>query len=163
MTRRDVALVAAFEHGMAGDQLAGLVDLDFVGERLHLEDAPPGGVGHAVVVAADADHALVGDPPLEPENRAERHQGQGLELGLLLGEGGGDDPPRGGVDPRVGDRVEPVAQLGVQVVEVLERAGEEEVLADVAVRPLDLALGLGGRGGRPGGGSRGGGSTSARL
>ncbi len=47
------------------------------------------------------------------------------------------------MDPRVGDRVEPVAQLGIQVVEVLERAGEEEVLADVAVRPLDLALGLG--------------------
>jgi hypothetical protein len=34
-------------------------------------------------------------------------------------------------------------QLGVQVVEVLERAGEEEVLADVAVRPLHLAFGLG--------------------
>ena len=62
---------------------------------------------------------------------------------LLLGEGLSDDPPGGRVDPRVGDRVEPVAQLGVQVVEVLERAGKEEVLADVAVRPLDLALGLG--------------------
>jgi hypothetical protein len=47
------------------------------------------------------------------------------------------------VDPRIGDRVEPLAQLGVQVVEVAERTGEEEVLADVAVRPLDLALGLG--------------------
>jgi len=34
MTGRDAALVAAFEHGMAGDQLAGLVDLDLVGERL---------------------------------------------------------------------------------------------------------------------------------
>ena len=143
MTRRDAALVAAFEHGMAGDQLAGLEDLDLVGERMHLEDTPAGGVGHAVVVAADADHALMGDAPLEPENRAERHQRQGLELRLLLGEGLGDDPAGGGVDPRVGDRVEPVAELGVQVVEVLERAGEEEVLADVAVRPLDLALGLG--------------------
>jgi hypothetical protein len=62
---------------------------------------------------------------------------------LLLGEGLIDDPPGGRVDPRVGDRVEPVAQLGVEVVEVLERAGKEEVLADVAVRPLDLAFGLG--------------------
>jgi hypothetical protein len=62
---------------------------------------------------------------------------------LLLGEGLIDDPPGGRVDPRVGHRVEPVAQLGVEVVEVLERAGKEEVLADVAVRPLDLALGLG--------------------
>jgi hypothetical protein len=85
----------------------------------------------------------MGDPPLEPENRAERRQRQRLELGLLLGEGRGDDAAGGSVDPRVGDRVEPMAQLGVQVVEVLERAGEEEVLADVAVRPLDLALGLG--------------------
>jgi hypothetical protein len=83
------------------------------------------------------------DPPLEPENRAERHQGQWLELRLLLGEGLGDDPAGGGVDAWVGDRVEPVAELGVEIVEVLERAGQEEVLADIAVRPLDLALGLG--------------------
>ena len=45
--------------------------------------------------------------------------------------------------PRIGDRVEPVAQLGVEIVEIAEAAGEEEVLADVAERPLDLALGLG--------------------
>ena len=38
MTGRDAALVAAFEHRMAGDQLAGLEDLDLIGERLHLED-----------------------------------------------------------------------------------------------------------------------------
>ena len=31
----------------------------------------------------------------------------------------------------------------VQVVEIAEGAGQEEVLADVAERPLDLALGLG--------------------
>jgi hypothetical protein len=80
------------------------------------------------------------DPPFEPEDGTERHQRQRLESRLLLGEGLIDDPPCGRVDPRVGDRVEPVAQLGVEVVEVLERAGEEEVLADVAVRPLDLAL-----------------------
>ena len=123
--------------------MAGLEDLDLVGERMHLEDASAGGVGHAVEVAADADHALVGDAPFEPEDRAERHQRQRLEMRLLLGEGLIDDPPGGGMDPRIGDRVEPVAQLGVQIVEVLERAGEEEVLADVAVRPLDLALGLG--------------------
>ena len=60
MTGRDAALVAAFEHGMAGDQLAGFVDPDLIGERMHLEDTPAGGVGHAVGVAADADRALVG-------------------------------------------------------------------------------------------------------
>ena len=31
-------------------------------------------------------------------------------------------------------------QLGVEVVDVLERAGQEEVLPDVAVLPLDLPL-----------------------
>src|ERR671910_1208536 len=84
-----------------------------------------------------------GQAPFEPENRAERHQWQRLQLRLLLGKGLGDDPPGGGVGSRVGDRIEPMAELGVQVVEVLERAGEEEVLSDIAVRPLDLALGLG--------------------
>ena len=143
MPRRHAALVAAFEHGMAGDQLAVLEDPDLVGERVHLQDASAGGVGHAVEVAADADHALVGDAPLEPEDRAEGHQRQRLEMRLLLGESLVDDPPGGRVDPRVGDRIEPVAQLRVQVVEVAERAGEEEVLADVAERPLDFALGLG--------------------
>ena len=52
MTRRDAALVRPSSR-VAGDQLA-VVDLDLVGERLHL-DTPAGGVGHAVVVAADAD------------------------------------------------------------------------------------------------------------
>ena len=44
---------------------------------------------------------------------------------------------------RIGDRVEPMAQLVVQIVEIAEAAAEEEVLADVAERPLDLALRLG--------------------
>ena len=60
MTGRDAALVAAFEHGMAGDQLASLEDLDLVGERLHLEDAPAGGVGHAVIII----------PNMIPDNQA---------------------------------------------------------------------------------------------
>jgi hypothetical protein len=34
-------------------------------------------------------------------------------------------------------------QLGIEIVEIAERAGEEEVLADVAVGSLDFALGLG--------------------
>jgi hypothetical protein len=59
---------------------------------------------------------------------------------LLLSEGLGDDPPGGRVDSRIGDRSEPVAQLGVQIVEVPERAGEEEVLVDIAVWPLHLAF-----------------------
>ena len=34
-------------------------------------------------------------------------------------------------------------QLGIEIVEIPERAGEEEVLADVAIGSLDLALGFG--------------------
>ena len=38
---------------------------------------------------------------------------------------------------RIGDRVEPVPHLDIEVVEIAERGAEEEVLADVAERPLD--------------------------
>jgi hypothetical protein len=95
---------------MTGDQLASLEDLDLVGERMHLEDTPARGVGHAIAIAADADHALVGDEPLEPEDGAEWQRWQWLEMRLLLGEGLIDDPSGGRVQPRVGDRVEPVLQ-----------------------------------------------------
>jgi len=44
---------------------------------------------------------------------------------------------------RIGNGVERMAQLGIEIVEIAERAGEEEVLADVAAGPLDLALGFG--------------------
>src|SRR3546814_16714225 len=61
---------------------------------------------------------------------------------LLLGERLVDDPARGGVHPGVRDAVQPAPQLLVEVIQVAERAGQEEVLADVAERPLDLALRL---------------------
>lgn len=47
--------------------------------------------------------------------------------------------PRAGL----GDGVEPVLQLVVQIVEIAEGAGQEEVLVDIAKRSLDLALGFG--------------------
>jgi len=43
----------------------------------------------------------------------------------------------------VGDSVEPMAELRVEIIEVAERAAEEEVLADVAERPLHFALRFG--------------------
>ena len=61
----------------------------------------------------------------------------------LLGEVLLDDLPGGGVDPGVGDGRAPGLELGVEVVEVAEAPRQEEVLADVAVGPLHLALGLG--------------------
>jgi hypothetical protein len=41
------------------------------------------------------------------------------------------------VEAGVGDVAAPGLELGVEVVEIPEGAGEEEVLADVAVGPLD--------------------------
>src|SRR5690606_15455817 len=70
-----------------------------LGERVHLDRAPAGGVGHAVEVAADADHALSGDPSLQAQHGAERRQWQGEQMRLLLGERLAHDPARGGVRP----------------------------------------------------------------
>src|SRR5579862_9905185 len=47
------------------------------------------------------------------------------------------------MEPRIGNGGEPPSELGVQVREIQELAGQEKVLADIAERPLDLALGLG--------------------
>lgn len=44
---------------------------------------------------------------------------------------------------RIGDAVQPVPQLSVEVVEVAERARQEEVFPNIAKRSLDLALRLG--------------------
>ncbi len=41
---------------------------------------------------------------------------------------------------RIGDAVQPVPQLSVEVVEVAERARQEEVFSNIAKRSLDLAL-----------------------
>ncbi|GAB6843684.1 hypothetical protein HNR00_001210 [Methylorubrum rhodinum] len=77
------------------------------------------------------------DAPLQLEHGIEGYGRQRLQLGLLGGEGLRDDPLRGAVQSDVGDGVEPGPQLGVQIVEVAERARQEEVLADVGERPFD--------------------------
>ena len=61
---------------------------------------------------------------------------------LLFGEVFGDNAPRGGVGPRVGDPIQPGPELQVQILEVTEAAAQEEVLAHVAIWPLYLSLGL---------------------
>jgi hypothetical protein len=77
---------------------------------------------------------------LELENRSVGRERQCFETRLFLGEGLVDDALRGGMDPGIGHRVQPVLKLSVGIVEVAERTSEEEVLAKIAERPLDLAL-----------------------
>jgi hypothetical protein len=73
------------------------------------------------------------DPPFQLQERTE----------VLFGKGLVDDAVSGSVHARIGDRIEPMPELAVEVVEIAERAREEEVLADVPIGPLDLSLGFG--------------------
>ena len=97
-------------------------------------------VGNAVIIAADRDEAVVADPPFQLQERIKRDCRQGLQVRFLGGKCLGDDSLRRRMQPHVGDGVEPVPQLSVQVVEVAERPGQEEVLADIAEGALDLAF-----------------------
>ena len=97
MTAGNQALSASLEHGMGGDLTPLLEDVHLAGQRMHLDGAFAGAVGHAVEIAADGDHAVTGDAPLQPQYRLERPSRQRLETGALIGEMGRDDMPRGGV------------------------------------------------------------------
>jgi hypothetical protein len=44
---------------------------------------------------------------------------------------------------RIGDLRQPAGKLSIEILEIEKAAGEEEVLADIAIGSLDLALGLG--------------------
>jgi len=46
------------------------------------------------------------------------------------------------MDASIGDLAEPRAELTVQVIAVAEAAAKEEILTDVAERPLNFPLGL---------------------
>ena len=61
---------------------------------------------------------------------------------LFFGKRLVDHPPGRRMHARIGNRAEPMPQLTVQIFEVAEGAGEEEVLPDIAEWPLDLALRL---------------------
>ena len=134
-------LVAAFERACVAIS-APSSKMRISSARLHIEHAPSRRVGDAVEIAADAHHAFMGDAPFELAAPPGRGQRQWHQRRLFLGEGLVDDPTGGGVHPRIGDRIEPMPKLGIEIVEIAERAAEEEVLADVAERPLDLALRL---------------------
>lgn len=84
MARLDAALMAPLQDGMGGDQRAVLEDPDLVGQGVNLDGAAPGGVGHGIRVAADADHSFPTDASLELQDRTERRQRQRSQRCPLL-------------------------------------------------------------------------------
>src|ERR1700754_93681 len=128
---------------MNSQQFAVLVDANLVSQTVNVECAPARTIGHAVVVAADGDQTFMAHASLEPDHAIEHARGQRLQRGTFLAEVLRNNAMRGAVHTDIGYRVEPLAQLAIHVTKVLEPACEEEVLPDIAVRSLDLALGLG--------------------
>jgi|SRR6516165_9688021 len=82
------------------------------------------------------------DASFQFEELVKRPGRQRLQLRLLGSEGLADNPACCAMETHVGNRREPVGKLGVEVVKVAERPGQEEVLPDVAERPLHFTLGL---------------------
>ncbi|WP_206078447.1 hypothetical protein [Poseidonocella sp. HB161398] len=102
-----------------------LDDADLGSVVLELEHAAPCGVGYRAEIAADRNHALFADPPLDRQDRVIGQGGQRPEAGQLLGEGLVDHPPGGGVGTGIGDPGAPFGELRVDVNEVAEGPGEE--------------------------------------
>src|SRR5271166_4944958 len=75
-------LTPFLQRSVGGDERPVFEDADLVGENVHLEYAPPGRVGHAVEIAADADHAFVRSAPLKPQDRPVGTVGTALRNGL---------------------------------------------------------------------------------
>jgi hypothetical protein len=138
----DPALVLALQHRMAGDQSTLLEDPHLGRMVLDLDEAAPGRVRHAVLVAPDRDHSFLADPPLHRQHCVVGVQRQGQQMRPPLGKMVIHDPLCGGMHAGIGDGHAPVLELDVQIIHVAEAAAEEEVLAHVAEGPLDLALRL---------------------
>ena len=81
--RVEVLLVAAFERNMGGDERAVLKDANLVGEYVNIEDTAACGVGHAVEIAADAHHALMGEPSFELQHRDREQVAMASALAFL--------------------------------------------------------------------------------
>ena len=128
---------------MGRHETAAVEDADHVGQLMHLDDAP-GPIGNAVVVAADRDEPVMADAPFELEERVEGCCRQRLQVGLLGREG---LRRRSAASCRAAGRWRPCrasrASWALRSSRLRNERAEEEVLADVAERPLDLALRFG--------------------
>jgi len=111
---------------MLGDEGAQIEDTDQIRELLDLDD-PAGAVGHAVIVTADRDEAVVADAPFQLEHGLEAMLRQRLQLGLLGRKSLADDPLGGAVNADVGNGIEPVDELDVEVFKIAEATAEKEV------------------------------------
>ena len=138
----DALLVLALEHRVTCDQLPVLEDAHLGRMVLDLDDPAPGGVRDAVLIAANGNHALMADPPLDGQHRVVGPSWQGYEVRLLIRKVLVDNLLRGCMDPGVGYGNSPLLKLGIEVVEVTETAPQKEVLPHVTEWALDLALRL---------------------
>ena len=82
----------------------------------------------------------MGGTPFEPQHSLVGSQRQRLQSGLFFSEGLVDHSPRGGVDARIGNTIQPVAELAIKIIEIAEGATEKKVLPNIAERTLDFAL-----------------------
>jgi hypothetical protein len=135
----DPVLTSSFENRMAGNEAPTIEDTDRVGQLMHFDETPRA-VRHAVVISADRHEPIMADPTFQFQERIEDDGGQRLQISPLGRKGLRHDPLRGRVQPHIGDRIKPVLQLRIEVVEIAERTSEEEVFADVTEGALHLTL-----------------------
>ena len=140
--RCNPALAAPFEHRMLGDELSGVVDPQLLGESVHFHGRSGEAVRDRVLVALHAHHAVARQAPMKAKHRRVRLGRELLERLSLLGERFTDPPPGGAVHAPVRNRLAPLPEPGVQIVQIGELGAEEKILAHVPEHPLDLALGL---------------------
>ena len=119
------ALALTFEHRMDGHQSTAVIQAQLRGEPMDLDDPPRERVGHRVLVALDADHPIARQAPLHAQHGRVRVRRQRLQLPTFLREGFLDHPPRRAVLTPVGNLYPPAVELGVQMPQVVELAGEE--------------------------------------
>ena len=110
------------------------------------DGAPHERVRQRVLIAVEGEVRLLARARRADQRGLERVRGHGQQHALLLGEDRGDGlVALLGMAPLVRDRVAPVRELRVEIVEVAERARGEEGVAQVLDLPLDLALFVGAR------------------
>ena len=124
----DLGAVAGDDHLVEGD-----ADLDAAADEAGVD---------RVVVGVDPHVVVPGQPGREPPRRVGQHRREGQHRAAVLEDRVRRPRPGGGVDPVVRS-AQPAGELAVEVGDVVEAAAGQEARLEVAVGPLDEALGLG--------------------